>query len=335
MRVTFFTASLALAALAFSPVTVSAQSFGGIGGSGEPFDVSVDPQFPLPYASATLSFTSATINLPNATLKVGVNGKDIYTGNVRPVSVPLGRAGSVASVLATITLNGDVASRTVSIQPQGVTLIAEPAASAPPLYQGRPAVPIGGNVRVVAAADLRDAAGARLDPSVCSYAWTIDGARIDAASGIGKNTIIVAAPFQYRSRSVSVTVSNRDGSLRGGATVSLVPEQPVMRIYRYDPLLGILFDHALSGSYAIQGAEDTLYAAPFFLPTTSALPMIRWSLNKTVEQTGKTITLRPSGEGQGSTLLSAVASVSSTLKTSADLSISFGTRPGGLNLFGL
>ena len=335
MRIAPTIASLALAALLLSPLSSSAQSFGGITSSGSPFDISVSPQFPSPHESATLSFTSATINLADATLKINVDGKDFYAGNVRPVAIPLGGAGNVASVIVTVTSNGTSESRTVQVQPEDVTLVAEPVASAPPLYPGKPEVPIQGDVRVVAMADLRNAAGGRISPSSCSYTWTVDEERVDEASGIGKDSILVASPLQYRARNVSVTVESQDGSLVGGATISIIPEESTMRIYRDDPLLGILFDHALSGSYAIQGSEDTLYAAPFSLPTTGGLPTIQWSLNGAAAQTGPTITLRPSGEGQGGAALAVTASVSSLLQATANLSLSFNTSQGGFNLFGL
>jgi hypothetical protein len=329
MRFSLFTA---LAFVLVLPGVVSAQSLGGLGDTSS-FTLSATPQYPAPYSQATLSLLSSSLDLTNATLTVSVSGKNIYKGAVHPVAVTLGKAGSVTSVAATISAGGADYSQSLSLQPQDVALIAEPISSTPPLYPGKPLVPLEGDVRVVAMANLKNASGKSLDPSVLSYAWTVDGTQIANSSGIGKEVVIVASPMQYRARDVSVTIMSQDGSQVGGASLSLSSLEPSVRIYENDPLLGIRFDHALSNNYAIAGAESTLYAAPFSLPTTNGAPLLRWFLNGTVAQTGSSITLRPTGSGQGSASLSLVAGGSYTTAT-ANLSLIFGATKGS-NLFGL
>ena len=317
------------------PIVASAESFGSLGDiGGDAFTFSVSPQYPSPYGQATVSFLSSSIDLANATLAVSVGGKQIYQGSVRPVFITLGKAGGVTGVTATISSVGVNYSQMISIQPQDVTIIAEPTSSAPPLYPGKPLVPLEGGVRIVAMANLKNAGGASLDPGTLSYAWTVDGTRIANSSGIGKKSIMVASPLQYRARSVSVTVQSQNGSIVGGASLSLTAQEPLVRIYKNDPLLGISFDHALSGSYAIAGAETTFYAAPFSLPTTGGAPFIQWFLNSASVQTGNSITLRPAGSGQGDSSLSVVASAGNSVPATTNLSLSFGTQ-SGFNFFGL
>lgn len=331
MRSTFL-ASLVLAAAL--PVAASAQSLANLGEVGSSFTLSAAPQYPAPSSTATLSFLSSSIDLTNATLAVSANGKTIYQGSVQPVAVMLGPAGSITNVVATITSNGAHYSQTLTIQPEDVVLVAEPIASAPPLYPGKPLVPLEGNVRVVAVANVRDAAGTALAPAALSYAWAVDGTQIANSSGIGKAAVIVASPLQYRARSVSVTVRSADGSLVGGASLSLSPQNPSVRIYENDPLLGIRFDRALASGYTISGAESTLYAAPFSLPTTDGAPILQWFLNGSAAQTGNSITLRPTGSGRGSASLSLTASAGSYTTATANLSLIFGAAPS-TNFFGL
>lgn len=330
MRFGFLTA-LTLALVL--PGVASAQTLGELGDTSS-FTLSASPQYPAPYSTATLSFLSNSLDLTNATLTVAVGGKNIYKGAVQPVVVTLGKAGSVISVTATVSVGGTNYSQSLLIQPQDVALIAEPISSAPPLYPGKPLVPLEGSVRVVAVANLKNASGKSLDPSSLSYAWTVDGTQIANSSGIGKETIIVASPLQYRARDVSVAVRSSDGSLVGGASLSLSPREPSVRIYENDPLLGIRYDHALSNSYTITGAESTLYAAPFSLPTTNGAPLIQWFLNGAAAQTGNSITLRPTGSGQGSASLSLVASAGQYTTATMNLSLSFG-GPTSTNFFGL
>jgi hypothetical protein len=326
-----------LALIAFAlvlPGAASAQSLNMDNAGGEPFTVSVYPQYPAPYGKATLSLLSSSLDLANATMSVSVAGKKIYGGSVQPVAVALGRAGSVASVTVTISSGGASYSQTLSIQPQDVVLIAEPVSSTPPLYPGKAAVPLEGRVRVVAMANLGTASGGALAPSKLAYTWTVDDVRIANSSGIGKDAIMVASPIQYRASDVSVVVTSSDGSTVGGAMLTLVPTEPFVRIYENDPLLGIRYDRALSESYAITGTESALYAAPFALPTTSGAPLLKWFLNGDAAQTGNSITLRPSGNGEGGASLSLVASAGRYTSASASISLSFGGKASA-NFFGL
>lgn len=326
---TAFTLSLLL------PIAVSAQSLGGLGGiSSEAFSLSVSPQYPAPYSQATVSLLSSSIDLTNSTVIASVGGKEIYKGSARPISVTLGKTGSVTNVKITVTSNGGSYSQTIKIQPQDVVIVAEPISSAPPLYQGKSLVPLEGDVRIVAMANLRDSGGKSASPTTYSYAWTVDDTRIANSSGIGKSAIIVASPLQYRSRTVSVVVTSANGSLVGGASLSLSAEQPSLRIYENDPLLGIRYDRALSGSYIIAGAESTLYAAPFSLPTTGGAPFIQWFLNGSSVQIGNSITLRPTGSGQGNASLSLTASSGDLTPITTVLSLIFGDKPSS-NFFGL
>ncbi len=324
---------IALAGLVLAlPAIVGAQSFGI--GSGDPFSLSVNPQNPAPYGQVTLSAVSASLNLANATMTVSVGGKEIYRGNVQPVKVTLGGTGVLTSVTVAISVNGATYRKTLSLRPQDVVLVAEPISSAPVLYPGKPLVPLEGTVRVVAMANLKGANGKTLDPNALSYAWTVDGAQIANVSGIGKEAIVVASPLQYRDRTVSVTVESQDGNLVGGASLSLTAQAPTLRLYENDPLLGILYDHALSGGYTVTGAETSLYAAPFSFPSVNGAPALQWFLNGAPAQTGNSITLRPTGSGEGSASLSLVASSGDFVNATANLPLSFGAKSGG-NLFGL
>ncbi|MCR4333842.1 MAG: hypothetical protein NUV60_02415 [Patescibacteria group bacterium] len=331
MRLGLFT-TLSFALLL--PLAASAQSGGLFGETGKTFIISSAPQYPAPLSVSTLSFLSNSLDLANATLTVSVDGKNLHQGAVQPVSVTLGKAGSITNVVATISTSGTNYKQTLSIQPQDVSLIAEPISSVPPLYPGKSSVPLEGDVRVVAVANFRNASGQALNPSTLSYSWTVDDTKIANSSGIGKTAIMVASPLQYRARNISVTVTNQDGNSVGGASLSLTPLDPLVRIYENDPLLGILFNRALSNTYTIDGSEATLYAAPFSFPTTNGEPVLRWFLNGSTAQTGSSITLRPTGSGQGNASLSLVSSSGGFSTATMNLSLSFGETPS-FNLFGL
>ncbi|MFA6502843.1 MAG: hypothetical protein WCT45_01125 [Candidatus Paceibacterota bacterium] len=327
---------LALSALLlFLPSFAGAQALdGSTGDLGDAFTISVTPQYPTPYSQATLSFLSTSLDLANATMTVSVGGKRTYAGSVQPVNVALGRAGSVANVTVTVTSAGAVYSKNVTIQAQDVSLVAEPMSSSHALYQGKPLVPVEGGTRIVTVANIRDAGGKIVSPDSLSYTWTVDGTLIANSSGIGKGTIIVASPLKYRGRTVSVDVKSQDGALVGGAEISLSVTEPTVRVYVNDPLLGIRFDHALTDTYAIRGAEASLYAVPFSMPLVGGAPTVQWFLNGTAAQTGNTLTLRPAGTGEGRASLSLTATTNTAAVASTNLSLSFGAKPSS-NFFGL
>lgn len=325
--------AIILASTLILPGIACAQFVSGTNGT-IPFTLSSEPQYPAPYSQVTLTILSDSLDLTRATMVATVAGNEIYQGNVQPITTTVGGVGKPVNVKVTIFLNGSSYSQTLSIQPQNVALVAEPISSEPPLYPGKPLVPLGGDVRIVAIADLRDVQGKRIDPTTCSYAWTVDGTRDTNASGIGKDAVIVASPLQYRTRMVSVVVMSPDGNLIGSDSISLSPSEPSVQIYKNDPLLGILYDHALLNNYTITGSESTLYAAPFSFPITSGTPILQWFLNGENSQTGNSITLRPTGSGQGNASLSLVASTGSYITATTNLLLSFGTAANS-NFFGL
>lgn len=315
------------------PMLTEAQSLEALT-SVDPFTLTLAPQYPAPGASVTVTALSGNIDLANATMQVSVGNASVYKGAVKSVEVPVGKVGELTTIRVTITANGASYSKTVSVRPQDLVLVSEPLSTAPPLYLGKAGTPLGGSVRIVAIASFRDGAGRSLDPAALSYAWTMDGARQAAMSGIGKNVVVVASPLQYRDRSVSVTVASGNGSFVSGAALSIVPVLPHLRIYENDPLLGVRFDRALGGAYEIRGAEAPLFAALYSFPILASAPAVTWYLNGRAAESGPSITLRPTGRGAGTASLSLVAAIGDVARATSALSLSFGSEEGS-NFFGL
>lgn len=316
---------------AFSaPLFTLAQGAGTVA----PFTLEVSTLYPAPYTVVTITPLSTLLDLSNATLVVTVNGKETYRGNAKPFEVTMGEPGATVTVRATLLTYGGTYAQTLSLRPQDVSLIAEPIATAPALYPGKPLIPLEGSTRIVAVANVKTAAGKALEPLKLSYSWKVDGAQIAAYSGIGKSAVVVESPMKYRAREVSVTVQSQDGALVGGASMTISASVPSVRIYKNDPLLGILFDHALLNTYTTGADELSLYAAPFSFSSAKGVPSLRWTLNGSPVQEGSLITLRPEGKGRGNAVLSLIAGGETFSPARADLKIDFGTASNG-NFFGL
>ena len=319
----------ALAALLF---LLPALAFAQVGTT-DGLSLTVTPENPHPGDTITITPQSGTIPISNATMIATLNGKQVYSGNAQAFSVTLPPVGSSATIKVTVTGEGASVSQSLTFKPGDVSLVVEPASSAPALYLGKPLIPIDGSVRVIAVADLRTSPASHIDSSLLSYAWQVDGNLIASASGIGRSSIIIESPLEFRSTDVSVTVQTRDGSISGSDSVTLAPQNPTVRIYQDDPLLGAIFDTALSGNFSIAGSEATFIAVPYSFALTNGLTNLQWFVNGSASQAGNAITLRPSGNGQGGADLSVTAAKDTgDNQASASLSLTFGQKGG---LFGL
>lgn len=324
-------ARIALLSFAFvGPLFASAQSLNpatiGVSGVSVPaLTLTLSPSNPRPGSVVVVTPESTVLNLSNSTVSISVNGTKVYSGNSQPVSVQVGANGTATTIRAVATTNGATNSASITLRPGDVSLVAEPISSAPALYLGKPLVPSGGVVRLVAIADLRTSSGKEISPANLSYVWQEDGSTLESASGIGRSTVVVSSPLPYRSSTITATVSSPDGSIVGQDDVTLSPQSPTLRLYIDDPLLGIIYDRALAGSQQITSSEVTIAAAPYSFPTDTAAPQVNWFLNGNAAQTSPTITLRPTGQGAGSATLSASVTSSDALaNVSAALTLLFG-----------
>ncbi|MBU1754761.1 hypothetical protein KKH81_00550, partial [Patescibacteria group bacterium] len=295
--------------------------------------LTVTPDYPRPFSTATVTVRSDTIDLYSSTVTITVNGVVVQTGTgVTTGTFVLGGPGTKSSIIAKITTNGFSFSKELVLVPSDVALIMEPVSTAHPFYEGGPLVASEGRLRLVAVPDLRNAAGVALDPKTLVYTWRLGNKVLQTDSGIGRNILTATAPVRYRDAPITVTVTNQDQTLVAEASTLVSPVDPVVRIYRNDPLLGPDYANALLGSANLQGTEDAFRMVPYFF---SSLPAITWAVNGTVNETSNVITLRSTGGGAGTAQVTASAQNSATFQSAnASLSVRFGeTR--GLGIFGL
>ncbi len=322
---------MSLRSIALAVLLLPGFAFAQLGtGGAEPFSISLSTQYPQPGSTAALVPQTSGINLANSTLSVSVNGTRVYSGAAQATPITLAPVGHLTTISATLSSNGTKYTKTLSLRPGSVSLVAEPLSTAPRLYPGKPLVPYSGSVRLVAVADFRSAPTSRIDPATLVYTWSVDGATMRDASGIGRSSIVVSSPLPYRSKEVQVLIQSQGGSLSGGRSVSLSAQAPLVRIYRNDPLQGIVFDTALHGTQTILNTESTFTASAFSFPK-ARVPNISWFLDGNAVQSGPFITVRPEGAGQGSATLSVTAS-SGAESAAATLPLSFGRSS---SLFGI
>lgn len=313
---------------AFGGVIVHAQSqFGNV----DPLSITINPDYPRPYQIVTVTPHSDLIDLSASTVTFSVNGRVVQKGSgAESASIAVGGPGIVTNIVLTVVNNGQTYTQKMSIRPADVALVVEPISTTHPFYEGASLIGSEGRVRLIAIPDLRNSSGKSIPASSLVYTWKNDDQVLQGASGIGKSILSAAASVRYRDSVISVIVSSQDSSIVGSASVNISPTDPIVKIYENDPLLGPRYENALPSSITMSGSEETYRVVPYYF---SSLPSLSWSVNGTASQTGKDITVRPSGNGKGTALLGVAAESSSPLQSgAAQLSVTFGAA--AKNIFG-
>jgi ribosomal protein L31 len=320
-----------IALFCYSILLVHAQTLGSC--SVQAITLDVSPLYPAPYQNITLTPSSTTFDIAGATVSITVNGTSFYKGSGgNPVTIPMGGPGSATKIKVTATSAGQTYSQSITLRPAEVALIVEPVSTTHPFYLGTGLVGSEGSIRLVAIPDLRTSAGKSLDPATLEYTWKLGDQVLENDSGVGKSVLVATAPQRYRDADVSVLVQNSDGSLLAQAATSISPVDPVALVYLNDPLLGPLFDNALTGTFSMSDAEDTYRGVPYYFSET---PTLNWTVNGVDSSTDKDLTVRSTGSGTGSAILSFSASQNDTSQsTNATLNVNFG-QAKSLGFFGL
>ena len=301
-------------------------------GATDPLTISINPDYPRPYQIVTVTPQSSLIDLAASTVTISANGTVVQKGTGgESASVAVGGPGTVTHITVTAVNNGQTYSQSLDVRPADVALVVEPTSTTHPFYDGGALIGSEGRLRIVAIPDLRTSSGAPISPANLVYTWKNGDQILEGSSGIGKSILTATAPIRYRDTTITVTVSSQDSSVVGQASVLISPQDPLIRVYENDPLLGPRYDTALPSTVTLTDSEATYRAVPYFFTST---PSLTWQVNGTPSQTGPDITVRPSGNGKGTALLGVSAS-SGSLGQSANtsLSVTFGQSSSGI--FGL
>lgn len=309
--------ALTLAALLAVPGTSIAQV-----ASQQPLSITLSSASPRPYETVTVTVASNLIDLAASTVTIYANGAVVEQG-LRTAQVKLGGPGARTTLRATATGSEGTYEATLSVIPGDVSLIVEPMTTSFPFYEGASVVSSESRVRIVAVTDLRTSPTTRVPSSQIAYTWKVGAQTLTADSGLGRSVLVATAPARYRDAVVSVTATNQAKTVSGSASITIAPSDPIVRIYRSDPLAGIFFEKALTGSFALTGTEETFRAVPFFF---EELPALAWSLNGNRSGSSPDLTVR-SSSGAGTAQLGVLATGEETSAESS-LTLRFGESTG-------
>jgi hypothetical protein len=299
--------------------------------STDPLTVSVSPENPKPYDTVTVTPDSTLVDLAAARITVSVNGKVVVNGGgVQSVPITVGGPGERTSITVSASVGGQTYTKQVTLRPADVSLVLEPVSTTHPFYRGASLTAPQGRVRIIALADLRSSPGARINPSTLVYTWKWGDKVLADQSGIGRYILSVSAPVRYRDAQITVTVATVDSTVIAQSSTVVSPIDPVVRIYRNDPLMGPNFNRALSDGYSMTSQEEAFRGVAYYFGT---LPSLSWAVNGQAASTDREVTVRATGSGEGNASLSLSASASATGQSASQaLSVHFGAKK--TNIFG-
>lgn len=312
-----------------SSAITHAQSFGGVAGTG--VQIEFNPKHPRPGDVVTIEATGYSYDMYRSNYGWYVNGELAEEGvGKRTFSLRAGPLGSRTLVQLMInTDRGTIVQRDFEIVPAVVAITWQGNTYVPPLYKGLPQHTPSSAVTFVAVPSLHNRAGERIPAADLVYTWKQGNRVLQDVSGIGRQSIIVPNERFTRSLSLTVEVSTFDRSQVASHTVTVPTQDPRFLLYQVDPLLGVLYNQALTDEFLIQSEETSLVAEPYnfsIINRDSTLLSYEWKVDNAPIVAQSVVTLRPSEGNTGFSRLNLVGRHTTSFMQSArsDLTIRYG-----------
>ena len=171
---------------------------------------------------------------------------------------------------------------TIVLSPADVDLIYEAQTYAHPFFKGKKLYTNESVIRFIAIPNFVNSNGNKISESNLVYTWKINGSVQQSASGYGKNTFSTKGNMIERPSAVSVDVSALNSPLIASQSIRYKSIEPEVVLYENNPLLGIMYDKAISGKFLLERPQVDFEAVPYFFSTeTKDGPNLkyRWKIN--------------------------------------------------------
>jgi hypothetical protein len=265
-------------------------------------DIKINPVNPRPGENVSVEIQSYSFDSTNSYFVWIKNGEIIEQGvGVSSASFKLDNSGLPESLEIIIEKkNGGKINRFVEIKPSEIDIIYEPNTYTHPFYDGKPVFTHESNVRFIAIPSVLGDDGEKENISNFNYKWLVDGKPDNSQSGVGENTFLYQSSFISEPVRVSVQISSLVSDFYTQKTVEVSPENPITLIYEDNPLNGIVYEKAITGSIPLSKKEVRLKAVPLFFSKDGNISF-EWLMNNNFinENFGDTIILRSEDDQSG------------------------------------
>jgi hypothetical protein len=255
-------------------------------GVDEQISVDQTPRVPKPGEIVEIRVTSYMTNLNKAKLTWIQDGKVLLSQTgavVNQVQAPA--SGKSSTVVITIQKEtGGTISKTITLSPADVDLMYEAQTYSPPFYKGKRLFTSESVISFVAVPNFINTSGIQIPAENLVYTWSINGTVQQSISGYGRNTFITKGSLIERPMTVLVEVSAINSTLKASQSVTVKSTKPKVVIYENNPLLGIVYDHAIQGSFLLERGRVDFEATPYFFaaPDKNSTDLVyAWSINGT------------------------------------------------------
>lgn len=242
--------------------------------------ITSDTKYPQPNQQITLRSEYYLSDTNRATVTWYENGSLKQQGIGQTEFVfTVGDVGETTTIRTVLTTQeGVTLSQTRSFTPASLTLVWQADTYTPPFYKGKALASSASPLRIVAIPHFQTGGGAVLDPDTLYYEWNLNGQTLNNGSGQGVQHIDIIGVSNFGETNISVTVTSPGKSLSQKATLSIPLTRPDIVFYQFDPLLGALYQRALSNPAVFEGTSLSIKAEPYFVRnTTKEAGFFRWS----------------------------------------------------------
>ena len=247
-------------------------------------NVSMLPENPGPNQPVSISLTSFATDINNANITWKIDGKTQKQGiGEKAFSFTAGAMGKETRIdITAVTAEGETINKTVVINPSTVDLIWQSDGFVPPFYKGKSLFSHQDRVTVIALPHITSGGG-ELSAKNLVYKWKNNDNVMEASSGYGKNSYTFDASLISRPVDIEVDITSPDTGDTAVTDITLSPIDPSIVFYQKNPLYGIEFQKALTGTVFLDSSKEiTVTAMPFYFgavsPSSSNLTYT-WSIN--------------------------------------------------------
>ncbi|MCW9054936.1 MAG: hypothetical protein OQJ98_03100 [Candidatus Pacebacteria bacterium] len=299
---------------------------------------SVMPRNPGANQDVSILVKSYSIDLNVATLSWFINDTLALQGvGQTSFTFTTGGLGSISTITIVAEDTSRVYTQELIIRPAKLDLLWQAQTHTPAFYQGRKLPSIGSLIAIEAVPLFINDIGARIPDDELVYTWYVDGSIVERISGKGKRAARVSQARPRKSINVEVQAETLDGLLVRNTSINIPIVSPEIIVYENNPLLGQLYNQAVSGTYNLATTETKFVASPFFMSLSdrnASHITYAWQLDKKPVSLGDdrgSITVRQSGEEAGRANIT--VSVENTRdifqKAAASFSLLFGVASSG------
>ncbi len=270
-------------------------------------NLKVSPEYPLPGAEVSASFSAPGLDMSTALITWRLNGSIIQQAyGKKNVKFKVGKIGEIykISVFAR-DAKGKTASKSKILQIADVSIVWEGNTYTPPFYRGRALQSQGASVTVVAVPSVTKSNGVLYDKKDLFYEWMLNNSTIPSVVGKGVYFANFTNPKPFESFKIVLKIKDSQGKTRTVRKLIIPTTQPKIMLYEDDPYAGIRYDKSIGDKYDIRSKEVALVAEPFYMSTENRFDKkldYVWTISNQEYNNKGTIILGSNG-GFGSTNL--------------------------------